>query len=99
MAFLLNENGGMGMSCYLLTYRLPSTCRAKLFRMACEPSRCCSTECVDSASKVPRTVTPLAPAENSTRNHARRCVPLLDVVRSRPSSPDILACRRREQQP
>src|SRR2546422_8189055 len=33
------------------TYRLPSTCRAKLFRMACQPSRCCSTECVDSASK------------------------------------------------
>ena len=42
------------------------TCRAKLSRMACQPARCCSTECVDSLSKVTRTITPSGRCSKST---------------------------------
>src|SRR5690606_441245 len=43
-----------------------STCRLKLFRIACQPSRCCSTGCVVSLSKVTRTFTPFESGANST---------------------------------
>ena len=42
------------------------TCLAKLFKIACQPSRCCSMEWLDSESKVTRTVTPFSLGMKST---------------------------------
>src|SRR5262249_26654232 len=46
---------------------LASTWRAKLLRMDCQPSRCCSMECVGSLSKLTLTRTPSVLGMNSTR--------------------------------
>jgi len=47
-------------------WRRDATRFLKLFRIACQPPRCCATECVVSASKVSRIVTPSWLGTNST---------------------------------
>src|SRR5437879_195349 len=51
---------------YFAAMSFATTCFAKLFEMACQPWRCCSSGYVVSASNVTRTVTTLVPGAKST---------------------------------
>src|SRR5258707_276733 len=51
---------------YFAAMSFATTCFAKLFEMACQPWRCCSSGYVVSASNVTRTATPLVPGATST---------------------------------